>query len=139
MSQDPAESEVTEPSTEPTVADTPVPSVSAETTEASQAEQPIASELSRDPQLAAIVARLEANYRACLGLQREAVTLRRQCRLLLASLETLPSEADRVRARAEADNLMQRACAAEEKMPGLFEGIGRMMVDQTKLLADQDE
>jgi hypothetical protein len=86
-----------------------------------------------------IVERIESNLRRCQELQRDAVALRRQSRALRESLPSLATEADQVRATNEAEMLMHRACAIEERMPDLMSGVGELLVAQIQELAEQPE
>jgi hypothetical protein len=84
-----------------------------------------------------ILERIGENFAKCQELQQQAVALRRQSRALRESLPSLASEAEQVRATNEAEMLMHRACAIEERMPDLMAGVGELLVAQVKELAEQ--
>ena len=89
--------------------------------------------------LDAIIARVHENFETCEGMVAQAVLLRRQVRKLRESLPGIATEAERVHVSDEADSLMRRACVIEDRLPGLLEGVGQMMIDQIKVMADRPE
>jgi hypothetical protein len=93
----------------------------------------------RNPQLDAIIAKVQAAFEDCEDKQRQAIDLRRESRRLRAVLDTLGDAGERAHAADHADALLRQACAIEERLPNLMSGVGELMVAQIKEISERPE